>query len=129
MTRDTDVTAVFKGDARYAPKTVKSTAYARVKISTAVSKYYKTATIGSTSYYWFHKSTAPLLTTTMTYYKGPKQRFDLQVYSGGTWHSDDPQYFRSARTASRPFPWTRRDSPASRRASGRCTSTGRPATP
>lgn len=93
MTRDTDVTAVFKGDARYAPKTVKSTGYARVKISTAVSKHYKTALIGSTNYYWFHKTTAPLLTTTMTYYKGRKQRFDLQVYSGGSWHSDDPQYF------------------------------------
>ncbi|MGW1087458.1 YncE family protein [Streptomyces sp. NPDC002596] len=93
MTRDTDVTAVFKGDARTAPRTVKSTAYARVKVSTAVSKHYKTAKIGSTSYYWFHKSTDPLLTTTMTYYKGRKQRFDLQVYSGGKWYSADSEYF------------------------------------
>ncbi|MGW6742454.1 YncE family protein [Streptomyces sp. NPDC055025] len=83
MTRDTEVTAVFKGDTRIAPRTVKSTAYARVNASTAVSKHYKTAKIGSTSYYWFHKSTDPLLTTTMSYYKGRKQRFDLQVYSGG----------------------------------------------
>ncbi|MFV5991668.1 YncE family protein [Streptomyces sp. NPDC056231] len=93
MTRDTDVTAVFKGDARTAPRTVKSTAYARVKVSTAVSKHYKTAKIGSTSYYWFHKSTDPLLTTTMTYYKGRKQRFDLQVYSGGKWYSAGSEYF------------------------------------
>ncbi|MFD4857155.1 YncE family protein [Streptomyces atratus] len=93
MTRDTDVTAVFKGDTRYAPRTVKSTAYARVKISTAVSKHYKTGKIGSTSYYWFHKSTDPVLTTTMTYYKGRKQRFDLQVYSGGKWYSADSEYF------------------------------------
>ncbi|MFE2086565.1 Ig-like domain repeat protein [Streptomyces sp. NPDC059460] len=93
MTRDTEVTAVFKGDTRTAPRTVKSTAYARVKISTAVSKHYKTAKIGSTSYYWFHKSTDPLLTTTMTYYKGRKQRFDLQVYSGGKWYSADSEYF------------------------------------
>ncbi|MFB6942827.1 MULTISPECIES: YncE family protein [unclassified Streptomyces] len=93
MTRDTDVTAVFKGDARTAPKTVKSTAYARVKISTAISKHYKTGKIGSTSYYWFHKSTDPVLTTTMTYYKGRKQRFDLQVYSGGKWYSADSEYF------------------------------------
>ncbi|MGW3661249.1 YncE family protein [Streptomyces sp. NPDC005151] len=93
MTRDTDVTAVFKGDTRTAPRTVKSTAYARVKVSTAVSKHYKTAKIGSTSYYWFHKSTDPLLTTTMTYYKGRKQRFDLQVYSGGKWYSAGSQYF------------------------------------
>ncbi|MFF3791587.1 YncE family protein [Streptomyces sp. NPDC001981] len=93
MTRDTEITAVFKGDARYAPRTVKSTAYARVKVSTAVSKHYKTAKIGSTSYYWFHKSTDPLLTTTMTYYKGRHQRFDLQVYSGGKWYSADSEYF------------------------------------
>ncbi|MFE7387277.1 YncE family protein [Streptomyces sp. NPDC057582] len=93
MTRDTDVTAVFKGDTRTAPRTVKSTAYARVKVSTAVSKHYKTAKIGSTSYYWFHKSTDPLLTTTMTYYKGRKQRFDLQVYSGGKWYSAGSEYF------------------------------------
>ncbi|MGW1464534.1 YncE family protein [Streptomyces sp. NPDC002308] len=93
MTRDTEVTAVFKGDTRIAPRTVKSTAYARVNVSTAVSKYYKTAKIGSTAYYWFHKNTAPLLTTTMSYYKGRKQRFDLQVYSGGKWHSADSEYF------------------------------------
>ncbi|MER6125278.1 Ig-like domain repeat protein [Streptomyces sp. NPDC001795] len=93
MTRDTDVTAVFKGDTRTAPKTVKSTAYARVSISTAVARYYKTAYIGSTNYYWFHKSTAPLLTTSMTYYKGRKQRFDLQVYYNGAWHSADSEYF------------------------------------
>ncbi|WP_406178406.1 YncE family protein [Streptomyces canus] len=93
MTRDTTVTAVFSGDARYQPKTVRSTAYARVKISTAVSKHYKTAKIGSTSYYWFHKSTDPLLTTTMTYYPGRHQRLDLQVYYGGSWHAADSQYF------------------------------------
>ncbi|MFJ6389317.1 Ig-like domain repeat protein [Streptomyces sp. NPDC091972] len=93
MTRDTAVTAVFSGDARYKPKTVKSTAYARVRISTAVSKHYKTAKIGSTSYYWFHKNTEPLLTTTMTYYPGRQQRFDLQVYYQGTWYSADSEYF------------------------------------
>lgn len=96
MTRDTEITAVFKGDARYAPRTVKVTAFARVKISTAVSKHYKTAKIGSQSYYWFHKNTDPLLTTTMTYYPGRMQRFDLQVYYQGTWYSGDSQYFALA---------------------------------
>ncbi|MEV7996245.1 Ig-like domain repeat protein [Streptomyces sp. NPDC086077] len=93
MTRDTNVTAIFRGDARYNPKTVKSTAFARVRVSTAVSKHYKTAKIGSTSYYWFHKNTDPLLTTTMTYYPGRQQRFDLQVYYQGTWYSADSEYF------------------------------------
>ncbi|MEU1512565.1 Ig-like domain repeat protein [Streptomyces sp. NPDC005811] len=93
MTRDTTVTAVFTGDSRYNPKTVKATAYARVKVSTAVSKHYRTAKIGSTSYYWFHKNTDPLLTTTMTYYPGRQQRFDLQVYYQGSWYSADSEWF------------------------------------
>ncbi|MDT0570308.1 Ig-like domain repeat protein [Streptomyces sp. DSM 3412] len=93
MTRNTVVSAVFKGDAHYKPKTVTSTAYARVKVATAVSKHYKTAKIGSTSYSWFHKNTDPLLTTTMTYYSGRKQRFDLQVYYNGAWRSGGSEYF------------------------------------
>lgn len=93
MTRDTTVTAVFTGDSRYKPKTVKSTAYARVKVSSAVSKHYKRAKIGSTSYYWFHKNTSPVITTTMTYYPGRQQRLDLQVYYAGAWRSSDSQYF------------------------------------
>ncbi|MGX1271211.1 Ig-like domain repeat protein [Streptomyces phaeoluteigriseus] len=93
MTRDTAVTAVFAGDARYAPKSVKATAYARVRVSTAVSRHYRTAKIGSTSYYWFHKNTDPLLTTTMTYYPGRQQRFDLQVYYQGAWYTTDSEYF------------------------------------
>ncbi|WP_327696136.1 Ig-like domain repeat protein [Streptomyces sp. NBC_00459] len=96
MTRDTNVTAVFKGDARFAPKTVKVTANARVRISTAVSRHYKTAKIGSTSYYWFHKNTNPVLTTSMPYYPGRQQRFDLQVYFEGTWYSAESQYFALA---------------------------------
>ncbi|MEV5607840.1 Ig-like domain repeat protein [Streptomyces sp. NPDC052225] len=93
MTRDTEVMAVFAGDTRYAPKTVRTTAYARVKVSTAVTKHYKRATIGSHSYYWFHKKTAPVINTTMSYYKGRKQRLQLQVYSGGAWRTTNSEYF------------------------------------
>ncbi|MFE5406840.1 YncE family protein [Streptomyces sp. NPDC056580] len=93
MTRDTAVTAVFAGDARYASKTVKSTAYAQVKVSTTVSKHYKTGRIGSTTYYYFHKNTDPVFTTTMTYYAGRKQRFQLQVYYQGSWHDSGAEYF------------------------------------
>ncbi|MFF3373632.1 Ig-like domain repeat protein [Streptomyces sp. NPDC002680] len=92
MTRDTNVTAVFKGDARFAPRTVKVTAYAKVRISMAVSRHYKTAKIGSTTYYWFHKNTDPVLTTSMPYYPGRQQRFDLEVYFQGTWYPDS-EYF------------------------------------
>lgn len=93
MTRDTAVSAVFAGDARNAAKTVKVTAYAKVKVSTAISKHYKTAKIGSTSYYWFHKNTAPVVTTTMTYYANRQERLDLQVYYEGHWYDSDSEYF------------------------------------
>ncbi|MEV6615468.1 Ig-like domain repeat protein [Streptomyces sp. NPDC051051] len=96
MTRDTTVTAVFDGDARYASKTVKSTAYAQVKISTAVSRHYKTGKIGSTTYYYFRKSTDPVFTTTMNYYTGRQQRFQLQVYYQGSWYDSGSEYFALA---------------------------------
>ncbi|MFJ4691067.1 YncE family protein [Streptomyces sp. NPDC088766] len=96
MTRDTTVTAVFDGDARYASKTVKSTAYAQVKISTAVSKHYRTGKIGSTTYYYFRKNTDPVFTTTMNYYAGRQQRFQLQVYYQGSWYDSGSEYFALA---------------------------------
>ncbi|MEU6016327.1 Ig-like domain repeat protein [Streptomyces sp. NPDC047515] len=94
MTRDTTVTAVFKGDARYASKTVTSTAYAKVKVSTSVSKQYKTAKIGSTSYAYFHKKTNPVFTTTMSYYKNRSHKLSLQLYYQGTWYDAGSQYFK-----------------------------------
>lgn len=93
MSRDTTLTAVFKGDARYAPRTVKATAYGKVKVSTALAKHYKTGKIGGTTYYYFHKNTDAIATTTMTYYKGRKQRLQLQVYSGGKWYDSAAEYF------------------------------------
>jgi hypothetical protein len=94
MTRDTTVTAVFKGDARYAPRSVKSTAYAKAKVSTSLSKHYKTGKIGTTTYYYFHKNTDVISTTTMNYYNGRKQRLDLQVYSQGKWYTGATEYFK-----------------------------------
>ncbi len=93
MTRDTDVTAVFAGDARYASKTVKSTAYAKAKVSVSVSKHYRTGKIGSTTYYYFRKNTDPVFTTTMNYYAGRKHRFELEVYYQGSWHASGSEYF------------------------------------
>ncbi|MET8780165.1 Ig-like domain repeat protein [Streptomyces sp. NPDC004589] len=93
MSRDTAVTAVFKGDSRYGARTVKSSAYAHVKIASSLSKYYRTGKIGSTRYAYFHKKTDAVLTTTMTYYKGRKERLDLQVYSKGKWYTTDSEYF------------------------------------
>ncbi|MEV7420281.1 Ig-like domain repeat protein [Streptomyces sp. NPDC089919] len=94
MTRDTTVVASFAGDARYAPKKVTITALAKVKVATSLSGHYKTAAIGGVSYRWFHKTTSPVATSTMTYYPGRKARFELEVYSGGRWHAANPEYFK-----------------------------------
>lgn len=94
LTRNTTVTAMYRGDTRTAAKTVKSTAYARVKISTAVSKHYRTKKIGSTTYYVFHKKKNPLFTTTMTASSGRSQRFTLQYYYQGKWRTDGSEYFK-----------------------------------
>ncbi|WNI23919.1 Ig-like domain repeat protein [Streptomyces sp. ITFR-16] len=94
MTRDTTVTAVFKGDARYASRTVKSTAYAKVKVSTTVAKQYRTAKIGSRSYAYFHKKTNPVFTTKMSYHKNRSFRLAMQFYYQGTWYDAGSQYFK-----------------------------------
>ncbi|MFG3494719.1 Ig-like domain repeat protein [Streptomyces sp. NPDC047928] len=93
MTRDTAVTAVFAGDARYAPKAVKSTAYAKVNVSTTPSRHYKTGQIGTTTYYYYRKSTDVIATTSMTYYTGRKQRLQIQVYYNGTWYDGGSEFF------------------------------------
>ncbi|RDG34816.1 YncE family protein [Streptomyces corynorhini] len=93
MTRNTTVTATFTGDARYATKSVKSTAQARAKVSTSVSRHYKTGKIGSTTYAYFHKKTNPLFTTAMTYHKGRAQRFTMEMYYDGRWYSLGDEYF------------------------------------
>ncbi|MFE7069680.1 hypothetical protein ACFU96_06295 [Streptomyces sp. NPDC057620] len=60
---------------------------------TTVSKHYRTAKIGSTTYQWFRKNTDPKFTTTMNYYAGRKQRFQLQVYYQGSWYDSGSEYF------------------------------------
>ncbi|WP_037853531.1 YncE family protein [Streptomyces sp. NRRL S-340] len=94
MTRDTTVTAVFAGDGKYAPKTVTSTAYAQVRVSTGISKQYRTAKIGSTPYAYFHKKTNPLFTTTMSYYPGRKHKLSLEIYYQGKWRDAGSQFFQ-----------------------------------
>jgi hypothetical protein len=96
MKRDTTVTAVFAGDARTAPKTVKVTAYAKVNVSTSVAKYYKTGRIGSgsTTYHWYRKNVGPVFTTTMSYYPGRKHRLDIDVYIDGEWQRGYEKFFK-----------------------------------
>ncbi|WP_406373372.1 Ig-like domain repeat protein [Streptomyces sp. NBC_00647] len=95
MKRDTTVTAVFAGDARTAPKSVKVTVYANVSVSTSLAKYYKTGKVSanSSTYYWYRKNTGPLFTTTMSYYAGRHHRLDIDVYVQGQWHRGYEEFF------------------------------------
>ncbi|MGW1762862.1 Ig-like domain repeat protein [Streptomyces sp. NPDC002073] len=94
MTRDTTLVAVFAGDARYAPRTVKITANTKARVSTALTGYYKTAKIGTVSYRWYRKSVSPVATSTMTYFPGRKARFELEVYYNGRWYPSSPEFFK-----------------------------------
>ncbi|MFJ9835035.1 YncE family protein [Streptomyces sp. NPDC101169] len=93
MKRDTKVTAKFAGDSHYQPRSVSSTAGAEVRVSTSVSGHYKTKYTSGHTYYYFHKSKDPLFTTDMTYYRGRKQRLEIDVYADGRWQRVGAQYF------------------------------------
>jgi hypothetical protein len=94
LTRDVTLSAVYTGDARYKSKTVTNTVYTRARSSVALSNYYKSGTIGSHKYYYFHKNSTVYETTSMNYYKGRKFRLDLQIYGNGSWHSTDSEYIK-----------------------------------
>jgi hypothetical protein len=93
LTRNTVVSAIYRGDTRTAAKTVKSTAYTKVKVSLAVAKHYKTRKIGSTSYFVFHKKKNPVFTTTMTAAKGRSQQLAMEYYYKGRWRSAAKESF------------------------------------
>ncbi|ORT58696.1 hypothetical protein [Streptomyces sp. CB03238] len=51
-----------------------------------------TATALAVRHQYFRKSVSPVVTTTMSYYAGRKQRLELQVYYDGQWYSST-EYF------------------------------------
>ncbi|MFG3289532.1 YncE family protein [Streptomyces sp. NPDC048179] len=94
LKRKTKLTAKFAGDARYAPRTTTSTAGARVKVSTALSGYYRTKYTWNHTYYYFKQSKDPVVTATMTPYPGRKQLLQIQIYAEGVWQTTDKEYFK-----------------------------------
>ena len=92
LTRNTTLSAVYAGDDRTAPRTVTSTVYTRVWAHGSLSGQYRYGEIGSTEYSWYHKDGDAVFNTSMMYYKGRKERVDLQVYYDGAWQAADSQY-------------------------------------
>ncbi|WP_329120668.1 Ig-like domain repeat protein [Streptomyces sp. NBC_01465] len=94
MYRDSSVYAVYDGDARTASRTVTVWAGGQAKVVTSISRQYKNAKIGSTTYAYVHKTSQPYFNTTMNPYPGRKQRMDVQIYYKGAWRSGDSEYFK-----------------------------------
>jgi hypothetical protein len=94
LTRKTELTAKFAGDARYAPRTTTSTVGTRVKVSTALAGAYKTKYVWNHTYYYFKQSKDPVVTATMTPHPGRKQLLQIQIYAEGVWQTTAKQYFK-----------------------------------
>ncbi|MFH9658337.1 YncE family protein [Streptomyces sp. NPDC017248] len=94
LKRDAKVTAKFSGDSRYTSASAASTVGAKVSVSTSVGNHYKTKSVWNHTYYFFHKTKNPLITTKMSYYWGRAQKFEYQVYYQGRWYPGDPAYFK-----------------------------------
>ncbi|MEV0900977.1 hypothetical protein [Actinoplanes sp. NPDC049802] len=85
LSRNTTVTVRFAGDGRFAPRSVASLVYAKVKINTALYNDYKTAKIGSRTYEYLRTTADPKFVHIVTPYPNRTARTVVQYYSGGTW--------------------------------------------
>lgn len=88
VTRNTTFTASFAGDYRYAPATATRAVNGYVKVATALTGSYSSATYSGISYRVFHKTVKPTVTATVTPNKAAQcERFQVQQYYSGAWHT------------------------------------------
>jgi len=89
FTRNTTFTAVFTGDARYAPTTVTLAIKVDVKVASALRGYYKSTKISGTEYRVYHHTATLKDAVTVTPDKrGECVRLQVQEYSRGSWRAD-----------------------------------------
>ncbi|BBH65265.1 hypothetical protein ACTI_19500 [Actinoplanes sp. OR16] len=94
LTRNTTVSAVFTGDARTAPKTVKAAVGTKVSVSVKLSKYYKTVKIGGTKYRYYHEKTKAKLNVKMTAAPTARKAYvSVQFKYKGKWRAWGDGYF------------------------------------
>jgi len=87
--RSTTFSAVFSGDARYAPKTVTRAAYIRAKVSESLSGYYGSRRIGRISYLLFHRSDLLHAHAAVAPNKrGQCVEFEVQEFYQGAWNAN-----------------------------------------
>ncbi|GIE33603.1 hypothetical protein Ait01nite_066480 [Actinoplanes italicus] len=85
--RNTAVQAVFTGDSRMSPRTVTATVYTKVPASLKLTKHYKTAKIGKTTYRHYKKKTYPVFTVTLPKYPNRAAYVRVDIYYQGKWRS------------------------------------------
>ncbi|MFI8824427.1 Ig-like domain repeat protein [Streptomyces sp. NPDC053431] len=93
MSRDTTVTAVFPGDARYSWAQAKSGVYTKAGVSTSLSRHYKWTSIGGTWYQTYHQTADPLFTTWHNAYPNRSTQLDVQFWYAGAWRDLGAEYF------------------------------------
>lgn len=85
----TTFSAVFSGDARYAPKTVTHAVYVRAKVSESLSGYYGSRRIGRTTYWLFHRNHLLHAHGTVAPNKrGQCVEFEVQEFFQGAWNAN-----------------------------------------
>jgi hypothetical protein len=85
MSRNTTVTVKFAGDGRYAPRSVSSVLYTRVKAGTGVYNRYKQKVVGSQLWSYFRTSADPKFVHVVSPYPNRSVRTVVQYHSGGKW--------------------------------------------
>jgi hypothetical protein len=84
----TTFSAVFSGDARYAPKTVTRAAYIRAKVSESLSGYYGRTRIGRITFLLYHRRDLLHAHATVAPNKrGQCVEFEVQEHYLGAWHA------------------------------------------
>lgn len=85
LRRTTQLSAVYAGDSRTAPRTVTTTPRARVALRLGVAGHYRTRRVGGTVLRYLRRDISPVLTTTMTPGAGRRARVDVEVRDGRRW--------------------------------------------
>jgi hypothetical protein len=94
LTRNTAVSAVYAGDARSAPRTVTAYAGTKAAVSLRLSKYYRIAKIGGTTYRYYRGKTQAKFNVTMNQVPNARKAYvSLQIFYRGKWRALGADYY------------------------------------
>jgi hypothetical protein len=86
---NTSFSAVFSGDAKYAPRTVTTHVIVKANVSAAVSGYYGSKLISGVTYHLFHHTKPLGISTTVVPNKaGECVKIEIQEYYSGAWRAN-----------------------------------------